>query len=166
MGEGEHSKRPSFGNAKSFDKEGGRVSAPAYRQKMFPDGSVRAVRVSSRREQERGQAMADFFGVGPALSPLAHVRSMDSILAEVVERLHLQRADFAPEILAAAWEMAVGSFLASQAELQSVADRTARVRASHPAVRYELQRLRPHIIRALNGELGEGSVRKLTIIHG
>ena len=139
---------------------------PLYRRELFADGSLRAVRIVRREERERGQAMADFFGADPALSLRAHVSSMDSLLAEVVERLNLQQADFAPEILAAAWEKAVGSFLATQAELQSVAGQTARVSTAHPAVLYELRRLKAPIIRALNEALGEGSVKKLTIVHG
>ncbi|MBR3945201.1 MAG: DUF721 domain-containing protein, partial [Akkermansia sp.] len=69
-------------------------------------------------------------------------------------------------LLNAAWEKAVGSFLATQAQLISVDKKTAVVRTAHPAVRFELQRLRPQIIRALNVSLGEACVRTVRITHG
>ncbi len=132
----------------------------------YADGSERPVRCERRSAGERAQAMADWMGVAPALSNSANVRSMESLLSEVVEGLQLQEEALAPEVLAAAWHRAVGSFLANQAELLSVAGGRASIRTNHPAVRFELGRLKPQILRVLNAELGEGSVKTVRLMHG
>ncbi len=143
-----------------------RREAPRFRMVCYADGSLRPVRCVRRSADERAQAMADWMGAAPALSPNAHVRSMDSLLGEVLEGLQLQEEELAPEVLAAAWQRAVGSFLANQAELMSVAGGRASIRTNHPAVRFELGRLKPQILRVLNAELGEGSVKTVRIVHG
>ncbi len=145
---------------------GRKRSTPRFRMVRYPDGSERAVRCARSGEGARMQALADWLGDGPALSPRANVRTMDSLLAEVVESLQLEEQALAPEVLAAAWLRAVGPFLSTQAELVSVARGTARIRTGHPAVRFELNRLKPQIIRVLNKELGEGSVKAVAIVHG
>ncbi len=139
---------------------------PRFRMVSYADGSVRPVRCERRSAGERAQAMADWLGAAPGLSPSAHVRSMDSLLGEVLEGLQLEEAELAPEILAAAWLRAVGSFLANQAELMSVSGGKACIRTNHPAVRFELGRLKPQILRVLNAELGEGSVKTVRVVHG
>jgi len=139
---------------------------PLYRQERFADGSVRAVRRVARPEREKGQALADFFGVPQGLAVDANVRSMDAILGELLEKLNVSGAEFAPEVLADAWLKAVGPFLATQAELLSIAKQRARIRTAHPAVRYELTRLKPQILRVLNETLGHGAVKTVQIIHG
>ncbi len=139
---------------------------PRFRMVDYADGSLRPVRCQRRSASEREQAMADWMGAAPALSPSAHVRSMESLLSEVVESLQLEEAKLAPEVLAAAWQRAVGSFLANQAELVSVAGGRASIRTNHPPVRFELGRLKPQILRVLNAELGEGSVQSVRIMHG
>ena len=141
-------------------------SRPLFRQETFADGSVRPVRVQTAAEEQRAQAMADFFGVAPGLPVRANLRDMDSILAELVTKLDIRESDFAPDILSSAWQKAVGPFLSTQAQLISIDKKTAIVRTSHPAVRFELQRLRPQIIRVLNASLGEGCVRTVRIAHG
>lgn len=164
---------PSIGGAVSPSEplpgaspSGGVRPRALYREVRWEDGSLRAERYVPRAERERGQALADFYGVPGQLSPEANVRSMDALLGEVLERMEVSVADFAPEVLADAWLQAVGPFLATQAELLSIARQRARIRTAHPAVRYELMRLKPHIIRALNASLGEGVVRSVQIIHG
>lgn len=139
---------------------------PLFRCEPFADGSVRPVRSVPRSETHRSQALADFYGVAPGLPVNANLRDMGSILAELVSKLDIREADFAPDLLNAAWQKAVGAFLATQAQLISVDKKSAVVRTSHPAVRFELLRLRPHIIRALNAALGEGCVRTVRITHG
>ncbi len=139
---------------------------PRFRMVSYADGSLRPVRCERRSAGERAQALADWMGAAPALSPSAHVRSMDSLLGEVLEGLQLEEAELAPEVLGAAWQRAVGSFLANQAELMSVAGGKACIRTNHPAVRFELGRLKPQILRVLNAELGEGSVKTVRIVHG
>ncbi len=141
-------------------------STPRFRMMRYPDGSERAVRCARPGEGARMQAMADWLGDGPGLSSRANMRSMESLLSEVVESLRLEEQALAPEVLAAAWLRAVGPFLSTQAELLSVAKGTARIRTGHPAVRYELNRLKAQIVRVLNAELGEGSVRRVSIVHG
>ncbi len=145
---------------------GRRRSAPRFRMMRYPDGSERAVRCVRSGESARMQALADWLGDGPALSTRANMRSMESLLAEVVESLRLEEQALAPEVLAAAWLRAVGPFLSTRAELLSVAKGTARIRTGHPAVRFELNRLKPQILRVLNAELGEGSVRRVSLVHG
>lgn len=114
----------------------------------------------------RTQAHADFYGAAPLLSTGEHMRSISSILTELVNQLNVHETEIAPELLAQAWLRAVGSFLATQAELANLANGQATVRTSHPAVRYELQQRKQAIIQALNRELGEGCVRKVRIVHG
>ena len=48
--------------------------------------------------------------------------------------------------------------------LLSVERGLARIRAAHPAARYELTRLKPRIIAALNRILGEGCVERVRIV--
>ncbi len=141
-------------------------SRPLFRMENFEDGSVRPVRAETQEEKNRAQALADFYGVAPGLSVKANLRSMDSILAELVSRLNIKEADLAPELLHAAWKKAVGDFLATQSQLVSINQHSAVIRTSHPAVRFELQRLRPSIIRALNESLGVGRVKSVRISHG
>lgn len=134
-----------------------------YMQKM-PDGvGERAVRASSLRRGAREQTVADFFGSGSALPVSANQRSMESLLGELLSELDLQEDTLAPELLADAWQQAVGAALASVSKLAGVARGRARISVSHPAVRYEITRLKPHIIKALNKTLGMGSVKSLII---
>ncbi len=144
----------------------GRREQPRFRMVSYADGSQRAVRCERRTAGERAQAMADWLGAAPPLSASAHVRSMDSLLSEVLEGLQLQQDEVAPELLAAAWLRAAGDFLANQAELLSVAGGRATIRTNHPAVRFELNRRKNHIILVLNEQLGEGSVKTVRIVHG
>lgn len=137
-----------------------------YKIVRFEDGSERAVRCQSLEHSCRQQACADFYGIAPGLSARANIRSMNSLLSEIVESWHLEDKKIAPEVLADAWRKAVGAFLAQQAELVSISQETARIRTSHPAVRFELTRLRPQIIHALNATLGEGCVLRIQIVHG
>ncbi len=141
-----------------------RNAAPRYHMVPYPDGTMRPERSVRRTDAERNQAWEDWLGAAPALSERANVRSMDSLLSEVLENMHLETATQAPEVLAAAWERAVGAFLVTQAELVSVSKGTARIRAGHPAVRFELGRRKPQIMRVLNAELGEGSVKAVRIV--
>lgn len=125
-----------------------------------------AVRTISRHTREREQALADLRGGRPMLSTGERLLPISSILAEVLSELKVEEAELAPELLAAAWEKAVGGFLATQAQLTSLSDGVAGVRTTHPAVRFELQRNCKLIITKLNSALGEGSVRRLRIHHG
>lgn len=143
-----------------------REPAGLYHEEFFPDGSLRPVRNVNRREREQGQALSDFFGVQPQLSPAANVRSMESVLASLISKMDISVAEHAPEVLADAWLHAVGPFLSTRAELLSIARKQARIRTSHPAVRYELMRQKSGIIRALNATLGEGCVTSVQIVHG
>ena len=127
------------------------------------DGSERAVRFRSRTDGCRDQALADFFGSGPELDLRSNVRSMDSLLAEVMQDMNLEES-LAPEILADAWKKTAGNALSSLSELVSVVNGSACIRVGHPTVRYELNRLKTRIIAALNAELGEGSVRFVRFI--
>lgn len=141
-------------------------NALLYHEERFPDGSTRAVRCISRQERERAQALSDFYGVQGQLSVDENVRSMAAILGDLLEKMELCASEFAPEALAGAWLKAVGPFLASQAELLSISGQRARIRTSHPAVRYELSRIKPQIISALNEALGKGCVKSVQVIHG
>ncbi len=143
-----------------------RREVPRYRMVTYADGSLRPVRCVRRSEDERAQAMADWLGAAPALSPSAHVRSMESLLSEVVEGLKLQEEELAPDVLAAAWQRAVGVSLAMHTELMSVSGGRASIRTAHPLIRSELLRLKSHILCVLNAELGEGSVKTVRIMHG
>ncbi len=139
---------------------------PRYCEMRAEDGSVRPARYMGRKEREQGQMMSDFFGILPAMPTDANVRSIESVLVSLVERLGVSAAEFAPEVLADAWRKAAGDFLSNRAELLTVADNNARIRTSHPAVRYELMQRKAQIIKKLNIVLGEGSVKSVQIVHG
>ncbi len=165
---------PSRGRAYRFSPPKPAQAAPArsreggalFHEELFEDGSVRPVRNTSRAERESNQALADFFGVAPGLSPAANVRTVESVLASLVSKMDISLAEHAPEVLADAWRKAVGPFLATKAELLSIASKQASIRTSHPAVRFELMRQKAAIIRALNASLGEGCVKSVQIVHG
>ncbi|MCQ2364846.1 MAG: DUF721 domain-containing protein [Akkermansia sp.] len=133
-------------------------------QRMADGVSERTVRWRSRREGERDQAMADFFGSGPDLPVAANMRTAESLLGEVLASMQLEEETLSAELLAEAWQKAVGPALAALSQLVSVANKSACIRVAHPAARYELTRLRSRAIVALNQALGEGSVRTLRII--
>lgn len=137
-----------------------------FRWMTYADGSVRAVRLGRREDSFIGQVRADFFGIGDDLSVKANIRSMESLLAEIAEGLDWNEESPAPEVLADIWLKAVGDFLAEQSELVSVSRRSARIRTRHPAVRFELNRLKPQLLSRLNRLLGEGSVERICVIHG
>lgn len=135
-----------------------------YMQKM-PDGiGERAVRVRSSRRGARDQALADFFGGGSVLPVSSNQRSMESLLGELLSEWDLHEESMAPELLAQAWTEAVGPALASVSSLVSVAKGRARIMVNHPTVRYEVTRLKPQIVPALNRILGAGNVKSLTIV--
>ena len=134
------------------------------RPQRLADGSLRVERWRSRVRGERDQAEADFYGVGPELPTGSHLRDMRSLLGEVLAGLPLEEESFSAEILAEAWERAVGVALAQMTALLSVERGLARIRAAHPAARYELTRLKPRIIAALNRILGEGCVERVRIV--
>ena len=140
--------------------------APRYCAMRADDGSLRPARFMGREEREKGQMFSDFYGILPELSLDANVRSASSVLVSLVEKLDISAAEFAPSVLADAWHKAAGDFLSTRAELLTIADKTARIRTSHPAVRYELSRRKQHLIRALNNVLGEDCVTGVQIIHG
>lgn len=131
-----------------------------------PDGSLRAERVISRAEGERQQVIADMYGDTPMLSTGMHLRTVGSVLTELIGQLDISAAEIAPEMLKQAWQQAAGSFLATQAELVSLVNGQAVICTSHPAVRYELLQHRQEIIRALNATLGEGCVQTVRLMHG
>lgn len=133
-------------------------------QRMADGISERAVRCRSRRDGERDQAQADFFGAGPELPVAANMRTAESLLGEVLAAMHLEEETLSAELLAEAWQKAVGPALASLSQLLSVVHKSACIRVAHPAARYELTRLRPRVIAALNNTLGEGSVTRLSIV--
>lgn len=133
-------------------------------QRMADGVSERAVRYRTRREGERDQAHADFFGAGPALPVAANMRTAESLLGEVLSAMALEEETLSAELLAEAWQKAVGPALASLSRLVTVANKRACISVSHPAARYELTRLRPRVIEALNSALGEGSVSTLKIV--
>lgn len=143
-----------------------RGATPRYCEMRAEDGSVRPARFMSREERERGQAEADLFGILPAMSLDSNVRGIDAVLASVVEKMGVSAAMFAPEVLGDAWKKAAGAFLANRAELLTIADHKARIRTSHPAVRYELMQRKTQIVKSLNKVLGENCVREVQIIHG
>ncbi len=135
-----------------------RHSPSRFYMQRLSDGCERAVRFRSRADGCRDQALADFFGSGPELDTKANMRTMDSLLAEVLESLTPEES-LAPEILKEAWSQAAGNALAALSELVSVNSGTACIRVGHPAVRYELTRLKTRLISVLNEQLGSGSVR-------
>lgn len=132
--------------------------------RRMADGTERAERYRSRAQGERDQAEADFFGAGPELPTGANMRSIESLLGEVLAALPMEEESFSTKILAEAWEKAVGSALAQLTELCSVERGSARIRALHPAARYQLVQLKPRIIAALNGILGEDCVKRVNIV--
>ena len=135
-----------------------------YMQKM-PDGvGERAVRVRSVRKGARDQALADFLGSSTSEPLSENQRSMESLLGELLSEWNLQEDTLAPELLLQAWCDAVGDGLASVSALMSVGKGRARIRVNHPTVRYEITRMKPQIIRALNRTLGAGAVRSLMIV--
>lgn len=140
-------------------------NVPRYRLVEMEDGSLRAERVRSSAQGARDQALADFYGAAPQLSVTANMRGMESLLGEVLEGLHLDQEAVAPEILAGVWKRAVGDSLATCTELQSVSRHTARVWVNHPIVRFELNRIKPKLIQALNAELGEDCVRSVKFVQ-
>ncbi len=129
----------------------------------YPDDTLRPVRHVSRRAGMRHQAEADMFGDVALLSTGANMRDITSILTEVVSRMDLQEAQFAPEFLAGVWQQAVGDFVASQSTLVSLRDGCATIRAPHPTVCFELRRQRQGLIRTLNEAMGENCVRTVNV---
>ena len=135
-----------------------------WRWVKHADGSL----VAERREADeaRLRVQADLYGAAPLLSTGAHMRGVDSVLTEVVGGLQLQEAEVAPELLAQAWQKAVGDFLSSHSQLVGLTNGLALISTAHPAVRFELQRHTKNIIRALNSTLGEGCVHAVRLVHG
>lgn len=140
-------------------------NAPRFRLVEMEDGSLRAERVRSSSQGARDQALADFYGTAPRLSVTSNMRGLESLLGEVLEGLHLDQEAVAPEILAGVWKRVAGESLAICTELQSVSRHTARVWVNHPIVRFELERIKPKLIQALNAELGEDCVRSVKFVQ-
>lgn len=141
-------------------------SRPRFYWDYVPGVGERAERSVSRAQGAVNQARADFYGVGDTLPSGSNMHSMQALLAELIDDLHLEEEEFAAEILARAWAKAVGPFISGRAELTSVSHGTACIRTAHPTVRFELNRLKPQIIRALNAELGDNTVTSVRISHG
>ncbi len=131
----------------------------------YPDGKTGYVHVPSREQQDKDQVMADFLGVSIDRSATRAMRSMASILGEIDERLQLREESFVAEILTEAWKKAMGDFFSTQAELFSLSDGVASIRTLHPNIRFEINRMKAEVIRKLNAQLGEGSVKKIRLIH-
>lgn len=140
-------------------------NVPRFRLVEMEDGSLRAERVRSFSQGARDQALADFYGAAPRLSVTSNMRGLESLLGEVLEGLHLDQEAVAPEILAGVWKRVAGESLATCTELQSVSRHTARVWVNHPIVRFELERIKPKLIQALNAELGEDCVRFVKFVQ-
>ncbi len=142
-----------------------KLGSRRYYLVTYPDGKAGYVHIPSRSQQDEDQAMADFLGVSIDRSATRSIRSMASILGEIDERLQLREESFAAEILAEAWKNAMGDFFSTQAELFSLSDGLATIRTLHPNIRFEINRMRPQVMRKLNDQLGAGSVKKIRIIH-
>lgn len=137
--------------------------SPRYNMVRYPDDTLRPVRHATRRDGMKRQAEADMYGDVAPLSTGANMRDITSVLTEVVSRLDLQEAEFAPEFLAGVWKRAMGDFVASQSTLVSLRDGCATIRAPHPTVRFELRRQRQGLIRTLNEAMGENCVRSVNV---
>lgn len=147
----------------ALPKIGKKGRAPRYGLVRYPDDTLRPVRYSTKSAGLRRQAEADLYGDVAPLSTGANMRDMASILTEVVSRLSLTQAEFAPEFLEQAWRNAVGDCIASQSQLLSLTNGCAHIRARHPMVCFELRRQRAQLIRSLNEAFGEGCVRSVKI---
>ena len=132
-----------------------------FRKVFYPDGSCRAVRCQSRAQGDRSQAYADFFGLAPALPSGRNMRSIESLVSEIGATLNLEEQGIEPELLNDAWQALMGDYLAMQSQLISIAKDCATIRCLHPAVRFELEKRKGSIIRALNSRFGEASVRRV-----
>ncbi len=139
---------------------------PLFYKQIMKGGATRAVRIKSRSRGEVDQALSDFFGMPPELSTMANMRSMESLLSEISSNLAFTVESIAPEILNDAWREAMGDYLATQAQLVSLTKGVAVLRTAHPAVRFELTRLKRDIVMRLNKRFGEKSVRSVRIMHG
>ena len=141
-------------------------AARRFRMVRFEDGSERAVRCESLKRRFNGRALSDFYGVPPRLSLRANMRSVDSVLGELLSGMNLKVAELAPELLEEAWLRAAGPVLGPQAELVSVVKGVATLRTLHPLVHREILTLRQVLVQALNRELGEGAVRSIRVRFG
>lgn len=142
-------------------------SAPRrYRMVRYEDGSERPVRCVSSRRRFDGQAFSDFYGVRPELSLRANMRTVDSVLGELLSSMELKVAELAPEVLEEAWRRAAGPVLGPRAQLVSVVKGVATLRTMHPLVHREIVMLRAALMQALNRELGEGSVSSIRVQRG
>lgn len=140
-----------------------RGAEPRYSMVRYPDNTLRPERYATRRVGMKRQVEADMFGNVAPLSTGVNMRDITSVLTEVISRLNLKEAEFAPEFLAQVWKDAVGDFLASQSQLISLSNGCAIIRAPHPTVCFELRRQSRHLIQALNESFGEGCVRSVNI---
>lgn len=143
----------------------GRSSRARYTFKEYPDGSKRAERVVTDGERHGRRALEDFFGAEPLLPVGANVRGMKSLLTEIVSKLNLREGEFDSSMLSDAWRKAAGDYLSEHAKLVSISDGLAVIAASHPVVRFELQRQKEKLMTALNSVLGMGCVKRLRFIQ-
>ena len=139
---------------------------PRFYWQHVPGGGERAVRTEPRGRAADAQTKAAFYGAGDVLPTRSNMHNMQALLSELLDDLNLQEEEFAADILAKAWENAVGPFISGRAELVSVSHGVASIRTAYPTVRFELNRLKPQIIRALNAELGDKTVTSVQISHG
>ena len=137
-----------------------------YTLQRCADGSLRPEPRRTRQQREQQRAFADFEGVIDADEILPSSGNLSAILSQIAKKMQCVDEAVEPDLLAPAWRAAVGDFIAGQAELRSISRGTALISTAHPAVRFELQRLKPRIITALNARFGAGVVKQLRVTHG
>lgn len=138
-----------------------------FRMVVYPDGSERAVRCESAHGRCNGQALSDFFGVNPVMPVGKNMRSVESVLGELLSAMKVEVSEMAPELLAETWLRAAGPVLGSRSQLVSIVKGVATVRTPHPVVHRELVLMQRVLLPALNRELGDASViSSLKVIRG
>ncbi|MFI3242876.1 MAG: DUF721 domain-containing protein [Akkermansia sp.] len=139
---------------------------PRMRYQRYADGSVRPVRAQSFAKGESDQALADFYGAAPELPVGSNMKSIEALISEITAKLQIVEESIAPEILATAWQEAMGEYIATQARLISINNELATIQCLHPALRFELNKRRRHIISLLNKRFGDQTVKRIRLLHG
>ena len=111
------------------------------------------------------RALAEWRGYREPRPVLDRVQPVGALLSKTMAALGLDERVREGEVLAA-WKEIVGDFLAANSMPDRLRDGVLHVRVLQPAIRYELERLRPQVVGKLRERFGQRTVREARFMLG
>ncbi|MBA3960943.1 MAG: DUF721 domain-containing protein [Chthoniobacterales bacterium] len=108
----------------------------------------------------RRAVLAEWRGLPNDLPRPDRAQALADLMPKVMQKLGLKER-FQEKEVRGAWQALVGEFIAAHSQPISLRDGTLHVHVLQPALRYELERTKPEILRKLKQRFGARTIREL-----